>query len=68
MADHLHQPHDHLVRTVLRDVAQAPSFLHRDLPEPVCDPLQGDTLRLLEGSFRTGRGGGGRARVALSGC
>ena len=51
MADDLHQPHDHLVRTVLRDLSQAASFLRAYLPEPVRDQLQWDTLRLLEGSF-----------------
>ena len=40
-----------MVRTVLRDLASATSFLQRHLPQEVNQGLNGSTLRRVEGSF-----------------
>jgi predicted transposase YdaD len=51
MADEIHHPHDLIVRAVLRDLAEAASFLQAHLSEEVSQALDWSTLRLLEGSF-----------------
>jgi len=51
MADEIHHPHDLIVRAVLRDLAEAASFLQAHLSEEVSQALNWSTLRLLEGSF-----------------
>jgi predicted transposase/invertase (TIGR01784 family) len=51
MAEEIHHPHNLMVRAVLRDLAEATSFLQRHLPQEVSQALHWSTLTLLEGSF-----------------
>jgi len=51
MAEEIHHPHDMIVHAVLRDMAEATSFLRVHLSEEVGQALNWSTLTLLEGSF-----------------
>ncbi|ETW93728.1 MAG: hypothetical protein ETSY1_37965, partial [Candidatus Entotheonella factor] len=51
MANEIPHPHDAMVGAVLRDLAEARSFLQTHLPEEVSQALDWSTLRLAEGSF-----------------
>src|SRR2546428_282074 len=51
MVDEIHHPQDGIVRPVLRDVAEATSFLQRHLPQEVSQALNWSTLTLLKSSF-----------------
>ena len=51
MAEEIRQTHDAMVRAVLSDLAEAASFLQRQVPEELRQALNWSTLRLLEGSF-----------------
>ncbi|ETW92586.1 MAG: hypothetical protein ETSY1_43010 [Candidatus Entotheonella factor] len=51
MADEIPHPHDAMVGAVLRDLAEARSFLQAYLPEEVSQALDWSTLKLAEGSF-----------------
>lgn len=51
MAEDIHQPHDMMVHTVLRDVTEATSFLQAHLPQDVSQGPNWSTLTLREGSF-----------------
>jgi predicted transposase/invertase (TIGR01784 family) len=51
MAEELHQPHDRMVGTVLRDLTAAQSFLQAHLAPELSQRLNWATLKLAEGSF-----------------
>jgi predicted transposase YdaD len=51
MADEIHHPHDNMVHAVLRDSAEATSFLQAHLPQDVSQGLNWATLRLHDRSF-----------------
>ena len=51
MADERQHPHDSMVGAVLRDLAEATTFLQQHLPQELNQALNWSTLRLREGSF-----------------